>query len=197
MLDNRLKTCADFVTGKGIAVDVGTDHAYLAAELVASGKCSRVIASDINPGPLESAARTVEKYGVSENVELVLSDGLQNVNITIQGVKLKTIDFFAFRGCSSLESIVINGDITINGNNWYDDGAFYECTNLKSVVINGNADIGSYTFYNCSNLESVELNGQDTRSNWNRPISPQLIEPMIEMINAIVSICLPPFSRFG
>lgn len=81
MLDNRLKTCAEFVTGKGIAVDVGTDHAYLAAELVTSGKCGRVIASDINSGPLESARRTVEKYGIDDSVELVLSDGLQNVNM--------------------------------------------------------------------------------------------------------------------
>lgn len=81
MLDNRLKICADFVSGRGIAVDVGTDHAHLAAELINSGRCRKVIASDINEGPLESARKTVEKHGISDKVELVLSDGLENVDL--------------------------------------------------------------------------------------------------------------------
>ena len=79
MLDNRLKMCAEMVSGKGIACDVGTDHAHLAAELVLSGKCRRVIASDIREGPIEAAAKTVEKYGLSDKIELILSDGLKNV----------------------------------------------------------------------------------------------------------------------
>ena len=61
MLDNRLKKIAELVSGKGIACDVGTDHAYLAAELILSGKCDKVIACDINEGPLEAAAKTVKK----------------------------------------------------------------------------------------------------------------------------------------
>ena len=80
MLDNRLKMCADMLSGKGIVCDVGTDHALLAAHLINTGKCEKVIASDIKEGPLESARKTVEKYGISEKVELVLSDGLKNVN---------------------------------------------------------------------------------------------------------------------
>ena len=82
MLDNRLKKIAELVSGEGIACDVGTDHAYLAAELINSGKCSRVIASDVKEGPLDSARSTVEKYGIQDKVELVLSDGLENVDLT-------------------------------------------------------------------------------------------------------------------
>ena len=81
MLDNRLTACAELVGGEGIVCDVGTDHAYLAAELINSGKCSKVIASDINEGPLDSARKTVEKYGITDKVELVLSDGLKNVSL--------------------------------------------------------------------------------------------------------------------
>lgn len=97
MLDNRLKMCADMISGKGIVCDVGTDHALLAAYLITTGKCEKVIASDINEGPLESARKTVEKYGISEKVELVLSDGLKNVNgegvsdIVIAGMGGETI----------------------------------------------------------------------------------------------------------
>ncbi len=81
MLDKRLELCAEFVSGRGTVCDVGTDHAYLAVELVKSGKCGRAIASDINPNPLESARKTVEKYGITDKVELVLSDGLENINL--------------------------------------------------------------------------------------------------------------------
>lgn len=81
MLDKRLELCAEFVSGTGTVCDVGTDHAYLAVELIKSGKCSKVIASDINEGPLECARKNVEKYGVSDKIELVLSDGLENINL--------------------------------------------------------------------------------------------------------------------
>ncbi|MCR4639567.1 Nif3-like dinuclear metal center hexameric protein [Ruminococcus sp.] len=81
MLDNRLKKVAELVSGEGIACDVGTDHAYLAAELINSGKCSKVIASDVKEGPLDAARSTVEKYGIQDKVELVLSDGLDNVDL--------------------------------------------------------------------------------------------------------------------
>lgn len=97
MLDNRLKMCADMISGKGIVCDVGTDHALLAAHLITTGKCEKVIASDINEGPLESARKTVEKYGISEKVDLVLSDGLKDVNgagvtdIVIAGMGGETI----------------------------------------------------------------------------------------------------------
>jgi dinuclear metal center YbgI/SA1388 family protein len=97
MLDNRLKMCADMVGGDGIVCDVGTDHAYLAAELVLSGKCHKVIASDLREGPLEAAARTVEKHGLSDKIELILSDGLKDVpldgvsDIVIAGMGGETI----------------------------------------------------------------------------------------------------------
>ena len=97
MLDNRLQKVAEAVSGRGIAVDVGTDHAYLAAELITTGKCGRVIASDVKEGPLESAAKTVAKYGISDKVELILSDGLMNVplegvsDIVVAGMGGETI----------------------------------------------------------------------------------------------------------
>ena len=106
MLDKRLQMCADMVKGTGVVCDVGTDHAYLAAELILSGKCHKVIASDVKSGPLEAAAKTVEKYGISDKVELILSDGLENVplagvsDIVIAGMGGETIaDIIGETGC--------------------------------------------------------------------------------------------------
>lgn len=78
MLDKRLKLCADMVKGKGVC-DVGTDHAYLIAELLTSGKCDTAVAADINEKPLASARSNLEKAGVIEKATVVRSDGLKNV----------------------------------------------------------------------------------------------------------------------
>lgn len=77
--DKRLLTCAAFVTGDRVC-DVGTDHGYLAAELLLTGKCSSVIAADINEKPLASARATLEKHGLLDRAEVVLSDGLKNIS---------------------------------------------------------------------------------------------------------------------
>lgn len=110
MLDNRLKKCAELVSGKGIACDVGTDHAYLAAELVLSGKCRSVIASDVKEGPLASARSTVEKNGIADKVQLILSDGLENV--PMDGV---TDIIIAGMGGETIADIIGNPDISFDG----------------------------------------------------------------------------------
>ena len=97
MLDSRLKMCAEAVSGEGVACDVGTDHAYLASELILSGKCNHVIASDVAEKPLEFARNTVEKYNISDKVDLILSDGLKEVpsdnvtDVVIAGMGAETI----------------------------------------------------------------------------------------------------------
>ena len=78
MLDKRLKLCADMVKGTRVC-DVGTDHAYLATELLSAGKCETAVAADINEKPLASARNTLEKAGVLDRAELILSDGLKNI----------------------------------------------------------------------------------------------------------------------
>lgn len=78
MTDNRLLTCAKLVVGNK-AVDVGTDHGYLAVHLIQKGICHSVVACDVNEKPLEAAKNTAEKAGLSEKIQLILSDGLDNV----------------------------------------------------------------------------------------------------------------------
>lgn len=76
--DKRLLVCADMVGGDFVC-DIGTDHGYLPAYLLTSGKCSRAIAADINKMPLEAARATLEKEGVSDRAQLYLSDGLKEI----------------------------------------------------------------------------------------------------------------------
>lgn len=77
-LSTRLLCCASYVTGD-MALDIGTDHAFLPAYLVKSGKCSEAIATDIREGPLETAKNTLKRYGVAGAVRLMLTDGFAKV----------------------------------------------------------------------------------------------------------------------
>lgn len=76
-LDNRLAAAASLVRLDKSICDVGTDHALLPCFLWQKG-ARRVIASDINDGPLEAAAETVNKYNC-KGIELIKSDGLKSV----------------------------------------------------------------------------------------------------------------------
>ncbi len=76
MLDKRLRCVADLVRPGSRLADIGTDHAYLPAELVGSGRCPRAIACDIRPGPADAARRTVREAGLADRIEVRLGDGL-------------------------------------------------------------------------------------------------------------------------
>lgn len=78
MADNRLLTCAKLIKGDK-AVDVGTDHGYLSVHLILEGICSQVIACDVNEKPLDAARKTVERARLEKQIDIVLSDGLDNV----------------------------------------------------------------------------------------------------------------------
>lgn len=77
-LDSRLMAIANLVRKDRVFADIGTDHAYLPVYLVENGITSKAIAADLRVGPLENAKDAVVSYGFTEQIELRLSDGLDN-----------------------------------------------------------------------------------------------------------------------
>ena len=59
--------------------DVGCDHGYLAIHLIRNQISPHVIAMDINRGPLERAEDHVREAGLEKDIELRLSDGLEEL----------------------------------------------------------------------------------------------------------------------
>lgn len=57
--------------------DIGTDHAYLPIFLLQDHLVDRVIASDAKEGPLSRARKHVEEAGLTEGIELRISDGFE------------------------------------------------------------------------------------------------------------------------
>ena len=78
-LDDRLSAVASLVRNNKRVADIGTDHGYLVAYLVENGICPSGIAADLRKGPLENARQTVIQQGLSDKIQLILSDGLQNI----------------------------------------------------------------------------------------------------------------------
>ena len=78
-ISSRLLACAGFVAPGDRVADIGCDHGYLSIHLLTNGIASSVIASDINEGPLQSAVRNAEKYGVRDKIRFFLSDGVGNI----------------------------------------------------------------------------------------------------------------------
>lgn len=93
---------------------------------------------------------------------------LANVNITPNTIT--EIDVGMFKGCTSLENIVIPSGI-----NWIFNDAFSSCTSLTSITIpNSVTNIGDSAFYNCTSLTTIEFIGTITQwshvgksSSWN------------------------------
>ncbi len=78
-LSNRLLACCGFVRPGDRVADVGCDHGYLGIHLLRSGIAAKVIASDVNEGPLQAAMINGVKYGVRNKMSFFLSDGVQSI----------------------------------------------------------------------------------------------------------------------
>ena len=79
-LSKRLQTIADFVKKNSVVADIGTDHAHIPIYLIENNIIDKAYACDINKGPLEKAKENIANFGVSENIVLRLSNGLDKMS---------------------------------------------------------------------------------------------------------------------
>ena len=62
--------------GCGCLADIGTAHGYIPVSLLLEGRVKRAVAADIGAMPLDHARRTAAAWGVEENMDFRLGDGL-------------------------------------------------------------------------------------------------------------------------
>lgn len=97
VLSSRLAAVAALVPSGARLADIGTDHAYLPVSLLLEGRIDHAIAADVRKGPLDHARRTAEEYGVENQLDFRLCDGLAGIRadecdtITIAGMGGETI----------------------------------------------------------------------------------------------------------
>ena len=96
-LDNRLQAVMNMVRKGSRAADVGTDHGRLALQLVLSGKCPLVYATDINEAPLAKAQKLAVRFGIEDKMMCKLTNGLQGIlaneidDVIVAGMGAETI----------------------------------------------------------------------------------------------------------
>ena len=78
-LSKRLQAIADFVTPGNRVADVGCDHAYVSIYLAGEKLSPKIIAMDINQGPVDRAKENAQKYGYASVIEVRKSDGLMKL----------------------------------------------------------------------------------------------------------------------
>lgn len=75
-MNKRLELIASILQhGRGFA-DVGTDHGYLPVYMAQHGYSGKIIATDINEGPLSTAVASARQAGVEDRICFRLCDGL-------------------------------------------------------------------------------------------------------------------------
>lgn len=79
-LSPRLQCIASFVKKDARVVDVGTDHGYIPVYLVENNISKKIIAADINEGPLNKAKRLIRLKGYEDYIITRLGNGLEILN---------------------------------------------------------------------------------------------------------------------
>ena len=74
----RLHAIATIVKYRYVA-DIGTDHGYLPIYLLAAKKATQILATDINNMPLQRARNNIAANHLSNRVQTMLTDGLENI----------------------------------------------------------------------------------------------------------------------
>lgn len=78
-LSRRLEAVVSMVTGSKVICDIGCDHGLVSICLIVREICPRVIAMDVNQGPLQAARENIRVHGLEAYIETRLSDGLENL----------------------------------------------------------------------------------------------------------------------
>jgi tRNA (adenine22-N1)-methyltransferase len=79
-LSPRLQIVYDMISSCDTVADVGCDHGYLSIALLENKVSKKVIAMDVNKGPLAKARENIQAAGFTDSSDLRLSDGLAKLD---------------------------------------------------------------------------------------------------------------------
>lgn len=80
LLSKRLQAVYQMVDKNTRVADIGSDHAYLPVELIETNIASFAIAGEVAKGPMSRSKEDVDKFGLSEEIDVRLGDGLAVIN---------------------------------------------------------------------------------------------------------------------
>ena len=78
-LSDRMQMVAAMVTKGNVLADIGCDHGFVSIYLTEQNICPKVIAMDVNEGPLLRAREHIEERGLMDYIDIRLSDGMEKL----------------------------------------------------------------------------------------------------------------------
>ena len=81
VLSKRMTAVADMVSKQNTVADIGCDHGFVSIYLIQHGICKKVLAMDVNDGPLERAKEHISMRGLSDYIEVRKSDGMEKIGM--------------------------------------------------------------------------------------------------------------------
>lgn len=111
-LSQRLATVGAFVQPGVRVADIGSDHAYLPANLALNHRISYGVAGEVVRGPFENAQREIQKLGLEDQLVARLADGLAAIQpedqidtVTIAGMGGPLIRHILEQGTAQLAGV--------------------------------------------------------------------------------------------
>lgn len=118
-LNNRLTKISDFIFSNDSVIDIGCDHGLLGIYLYLKKNVKKMVSSDVNELPLNKAKENIEKYNLTQKIEVRLGNGLECLS-------------------NEIDTIVISGMGGLTINQILKDIKKY--SNIKKIVISPNTD---------------------------------------------------------
>lgn len=109
-LSRRLAYVAAFVSDGARVADIGSDHAYLPANLILTGRIQYAVAGEVAKGPYDNMVKEIKRYGLQDSISPRLANGLEAIRqsdkidtVTIAGMGGALISQILDSGQSKLE----------------------------------------------------------------------------------------------
>ncbi len=80
----RINLLASLCANTNSLVDIGTDHAYVPILAIKDYNVRYAFACDVSIGPLNNAKINIKKNNLEEQIETILSNGLDNINFPFE-----------------------------------------------------------------------------------------------------------------
>ena len=113
-LDDRLQAAADLFPVCAYGADIGADHGRLSCHLLHSGKCARMIVSDISAESLAKAQALLALHELADRADFCVADGLNalrgrpNVQCAVMcGMGGRLISQILHGGCGLLQGAAL------------------------------------------------------------------------------------------
>ncbi|MFD1363033.1 tRNA (adenine(22)-N(1))-methyltransferase [Lentibacillus salinarum] len=145
-LSRRLTNVASFIPKGARFADIGSDHAYLPCYVCLHDEEAEGIAGEVNEGPFQSAQDTVNRYDLSNRVDVRLGDGLDVIEngeidlVVVAGMGgslIKTILDEGQARLSRVKRIVVQPNIDEPGLRYWLQWHGYTITDEGMVEENG------------------------------------------------------------